>query len=81
MFKPPVIEVVKIPITPAQFPDVISSVPFIEVEVQLALKEAVSVPVCITNSRRFPVMVPERLPVDIHSEPLIDAVPLTEVLL
>jgi len=42
---PPVIEVETVPVSPVQDPDVTSSVPFIEVEVQLALKEAVSVPV------------------------------------
>ena len=67
------------PVFPAQSPDVTCSVPFIEVEVQLALKEALSDPETISESRVLPVTVPERVPVDIHSEPVMDTVPLTEV--
>ena len=46
----PVIEIVKFHINPAQGPDIISNVPFIEVDVQLALKEAISYPETISAS-------------------------------
>ena len=69
------------PVSPAQGPDVTCSVPFIEVEVQLALKEATSDPDpdTICALRELPETLPERVPVDIHSEPVMDTVPLTEV--
>ena len=76
----PVIEIVKFHINPAQGPDIISNVPFIEVEVQLALKEAISDPETISESRVLPATAPERVPVEIHSEPVMDTVPLTKVL-
>jgi len=80
MFTLPVIEVATVQVSPAQGPDVTSNVPFIEVSVQLALKEAVSDPVTIFETRVFPEAVPERVPVDIHSEPVMDTLPVTEVL-
>ena len=67
------------PVSPVQGPDVTRSVPFIEVEVQLAMKEAISDPETISESKVLPVTLPDRVPVDIHSEPVMDTVPLTEV--
>ena len=75
----PVIELEKFMIFPVQDPDLISSVPFIEEEVKLALKEAVSDPVMVAFNV-FPVTVPLRVPLfNEHAVPSIVAVPLTEV--
>ena len=72
----PVIEDVKFPVTPAQSPDVNSRVPFIEVEVALALKEAAADP-SIIASKLFPLTVPERVPSNVQLVPVTLAVPLT----
>jgi hypothetical protein len=73
----PVIEVEKFPLSPSQDPDANCNVPFIEEEVTLALKEAVSAPV-IVALKIFPVTVPSRVPLfNVHPVPVIDAEPLT----
>jgi len=46
----------------------------------IALKEALTSPEVITESSVFPITVPEREPVDMHSEPVMDTLPVTEVL-
>ena len=78
----PVKELERFHASGAQGPDVTFSVPFIELEVKVAFKEhAVDPdPDTICALRELPETLPERVPVDIHSEPVMDTVPLTVVL-
>jgi len=76
----PVKEVEKGSETTAQVPDVTSSVPLFEVEVQVALKEAISDTDTIFETRLFPCNGSGRVKLNRYSKPVINALPLVEVL-